>query len=490
MGFPVHQKYEAKNEQLIDMSKYISAPFLVERVSFEFGAAIEDSGPHSLGYIKPTIKTDDIDADKRYPAIQATPLTGNPPFENLMMISRSPFINGSIVAPSHMFSTAYNATKTFTSSSAHALGAICATDNGFGLESRPSNIKLQDRVAGVNARSFLKTQTGPRGKSQSTSERKLLDPIGVPKPASYIPVLAGGVNGVVTGSRDVFLQDGTGGPHLILEPNLENSFMTQKTWFTGSMAGKTFENHGGTPFWRADTFFLLRQAPVAAKPKPVAYNIVAGYDMPMLPELPYSGYKSVRSQKRFTTNRDNFGKNLYTDEGSITVLPTRGNTAVVLSPTPISSSTTREIITFGQMAHYGYTNAYDSYMEPIWDSHQDLPQASSSINSTFQSQLFSGDLSQPQHKGKVKLPLFGQAMKYAAYPDFSWASIPVNAEAFSYKTVSSNAKKTDISLFSDLPDSYQSQTAYFPTHTLVPGTVWSPVSFWKACQRTLEANRR
>ena len=48
-GFPIHSKYEAKNDQLIDMSDYIDSPFILERVSLEYDAAVEDSGPHSLG---------------------------------------------------------------------------------------------------------------------------------------------------------------------------------------------------------------------------------------------------------------------------------------------------------------------------------------------------------------------------------------------------------------------------------------------------------
>lgn len=53
-GFPVDNKYSANDNQLLDMSKYIDAPFLLERWEIQFEAEVEESGPESLGYIMPT----------------------------------------------------------------------------------------------------------------------------------------------------------------------------------------------------------------------------------------------------------------------------------------------------------------------------------------------------------------------------------------------------------------------------------------------------
>ena len=68
-GFPRHKKYEPKSGQKIKMSDHISEPFILERVSFEYGAAIEESGPHSLGYKLPFISSENPDYRILYPQI-------------------------------------------------------------------------------------------------------------------------------------------------------------------------------------------------------------------------------------------------------------------------------------------------------------------------------------------------------------------------------------------------------------------------------------
>ena len=53
-GFPIDRKYKASDNQLLDMSKYIDSPFVLERWEIQFEAEVEESGPESLGYVMPT----------------------------------------------------------------------------------------------------------------------------------------------------------------------------------------------------------------------------------------------------------------------------------------------------------------------------------------------------------------------------------------------------------------------------------------------------
>lgn len=467
-GFPIHQKYEAADSQLIDMSRYITAPFLLERVSFEFGAAIEDSGPHSLGYNATTLSEE---FNLGQPAITAMHSLGQPSqplYPNRVQQTRAPFINGSILHPISSYDKDLTlATHGFMSSSAADLNAIVSTADGatrFKLARKPCTLwsaSAQDPYGtGLLFKStFLKTSVGPRGytSAQSTSQRKSGDQTdalgGGPAAIPYIPVIAGGVNGVVTGSTSAVLGSPTEGigPHIALEYNIEHDPNFE---FAG-MDNRVYANEdgskarGGTPFWRADSFFLLRQAAVKRNPIPMTYSFIPGSDAGMVPLAPYQGALQpyLRSNLgEFKKEQDrnelrNFGKIIHAE-------------AIVTSPVAITGSTTREMITYGQMTHFGYTNAYDSVMDTILDSANEHDHMSGSHNSVFLDQIFDAGVPRP-------VPLFGQAIKYASYPTFSWATVPANVSQPLFRVPANDAANT--SVFSDLPDSYQGQFAYFPT---------------------------
>lgn len=460
-GFPIHQKYEAADPQLIDMSKYITAPFLLERVSFEFGAAIEDSGPHSLGYAAPTL-SESQSLSFGQVAIGAKNFSDAPQYKNNVQQTRAPFINGSVLHPVSSYDNASGLRVDghgFMSSSATDLNAIVAPDssNQFKLKRRPSTLVVSPAGLLPNSVShqsiFLKTSIGPRGygSSQTHDQRKSKSQEAA---ISYIPVLAGGVNGVVTGSADKYLAStATGiGPHMALEPNIQDDpsdrYAKMLSAFDTTEGGP--KSASGTPFWRADSFFLLRQSSVKRSPIPMTYSVIGGSDAGMVPLAPYQGtlqpYQRtvngafLSGSVRYTLR--NFGKNIQPD-------------LVVTSEMFITGSTTREMITYGQMSHFGYTNAYDSVMDTIWDTTQEHTHVSGSHNPTFMGQIFKNGAD------PLRVPLFGQAIKYASYPSFSWSTIPAN---ISQPLLSVSAKHSaNTSVFSDLPDSYQGQFSYFPT---------------------------
>ena len=64
-GFPVDDKYKASDNQLLDMSDYIDAPFILERWEIQFEADVEESGPESLGYVMP-VRTEVGDFSRVY----------------------------------------------------------------------------------------------------------------------------------------------------------------------------------------------------------------------------------------------------------------------------------------------------------------------------------------------------------------------------------------------------------------------------------------
>jgi len=515
-GFPIHQKYEAKAGQLIDMSKYINAPFLLERVSFEFGAAIEDSGPHSLGYKIPDLDNSSVPGSTQY-IDQQVKVSGQPTglltsqqvlYPNYVSSTRASFINGSNVRDIETYDRTMAPTDMYMSSSADNLNSIITQNRlgvsatgQYGLRSRPGTIKVEHNSARgtYSGTIFLKTSIGPRGSSyveparpQTNTSRLLVGDSSVKGPVSYMPVLAGGVNGVVTGSLPALTALGSypdaslatsatkGGPHLVLQPNKEHPGMN--TWLNPETAADEQDPTGGTPFWRADSFFLLRQSIASRPPIVQQYKLSVGSDLVMFPIAPYQGAMQpyirtnsntlkkniVNSGAPFTPqlqdladNRIDYGKTAmdarfdeYYSNGKIT-----DGVMTVNSTIPISGSTSREIITFGQMTHYGYVNAADSYVDTLWTDPSAMTYASGSAhNLVFQKQLFKGSGGTGAPRRAV---LFGQAMKYAVYPDIGWSIIPANIE--NIKRVIPKGNANNISMFSDLPDSYQGQFAYLPT---------------------------
>ena len=473
-GFPQHPKYEAKDAQLIDMSDYIDAPLIVERVSFEFGAAIEDSGPHSLGYARNSIPanieaggapiTDVVSTmGESYPSIasgwSAAKRMG-------MNTTRAEFINGSRVKGfKGLFNEVPNQTRYFLSSSALDINALLASPNGWNINSnnldpaieckvRPHRQPPGMAVGPVDARIFLRTSFGPRWSPSdegskiagpmSVAHRKIEDVDGNQRAFSSIPILAGGVNGMVTGT--IHLQpisyNGPSGPYAALESNRASAE-------ANSFDKNNFMNlaPGGTPFWRADSFFLLRQT---TKPitKKVNYSIGvrSGYRTAHYPCAPWVAGETLQESYFYSgpnapgsINMEKWGVKFV----SASLAESKGKD--LFMEIAFSGSTSREVITFGQMSHFGYTTAADSYMD---SDHRLLPNFSSgAIDQTSQSQLFD------QFGNARLIPFMGQAIKFARCNDFQYTAIPINPE--NHVTRHTGSAAEHISLSSDFPDTSQ-----------------------------------
>ena len=494
-GFPYSEQYEAKDDQLIDMSEYIDAPFLLERVSFEFGAAIEDSGPHSLGYIKDYVDLEDEGVGKlnRISKHTNSLKTTNPvgwqradqvdQGSSQIQLTRGEFINGTNIDDGRVSTSPVHQIAQFQSSSAVPLRRLMlGRDSGytpasFGLTADqlymgPSilgdstgmgtsiSFSKTDRAGNaVGCKMLLQTRLGPRGDHQDADNQRQLHPdINGNGAASYIPIIAGGINGVVTGNMAEYISrlgsysTYTTGPYAFIQHNAESDDDNTATKMDTGLRGEG----GGTPFWRADSFFLLRQSKKSTRSKIYSSaKITGGLSHPLMPLAPWVGFEQTWfSQYRPLGDVEDglFGNRTRMQVGSAFSSGSFPDSGAKTLVAEYSSDTSREIITFGQMTHYGYTNAADSFVDRI-TTDPVIPRASGSWNRPSLRQLFAGDpVASPTTATPRSVPLFGQAIKYANYIDFGFSSIPTNPE-----TVSS-----DTSLFSDAPDTYQGQWSFDP----------------------------
>ena len=498
-GFPIHKKYEAKDEQLIDMSKYIDSPFLLERVSFEFGAAIEESGPHSLGYRLPFLDAADINSPTMYPCLSASSWSGD---QNLtgfdsaagwgVFMRQGELINGSPIyslgQDEEYTSVKGSGTPTyanFSTDKSKALNYLISrngmcTSDGPGPATPLINFyKLHTSsfpnypgyVVSQSATMMMPTSYGPRSvgvqnRRQYTQQQLQSTFTNRIHALSFIPVLAGGINGIVTGAYSSDSTPDIAGPIVGVNFNDEN--------YNGDYAATNGRRHwlkdaGGVPFWRADSFFLLRQS---QKPDDrvdeFSFTISGVASTPMYPLPPYqtSADQAFLFQKGNLSadvppgkiNREKFGSLPYETYLSSTLisdtwkkfLGIQANKKVRMV-TSSSCASTREMITFGQMAHYGYANAADSFIDTIWD-HRDsyLAHQSGSVWSTqFYNELFSSP-DQP-----IAQSLFPQAIKVASIRDYGYVTIPSNPQPAVDNAGFNPIGAEKTSVFSDYPDTAQ-----------------------------------
>ena len=336
----------------------------------------------------------------------------------------------------------------------------------------------------LTASMFLKASSGPRTPAEDPSKRNLTDVAsGRSKPVSVIPVLAGGVNGVVTGSWLSAGLDYTQPALGVLTNDADNgSDDSNRSWYS---------SEGGTPFWRADTFFLLKEKPKPDKFQENPIKIVASSWAPMFCQAPYmtgenipqdsdldfsysspADNKAVYSQFRiFGTGagsagdeNDRFQASRYGPRSSS---PTLSRTEIVSGNSDVDfqgnvtidvgskSNTTREMITFGQMVHYGYANAATEITASLVDrvdvytagTSEAAPGMSGSIDTRFSGEIYDGSSGTPKN-----CSLHTQALKVASlWQGFNNASIPANLEHVY------DASKGGVSQLSDFPDTCQSQ---------------------------------
>ena len=503
-GFPTARKYEAEDAQTIDMSDYIDSPFILEKVSFEFAGAIEDSGPHSLGYMQDLPAVGE-DANKRYPVIKFSIADGNQlPYTwsasyvdamNVRAYARGEFINGSPVFQEAELglTRAPGENLAFTHASAAAVASILLGRNEVSRNyagahpdsagpSDPTTFltvdgpkfdivcddNMSEHRSGERAKVILPTAIGPRGAqgstpggvAQSVSRRQSQEGLAVP----YIPVLAGGLNGIVTGSDETTL---TSGPW-IYPQFVANGPGNEDLPLMEPGSGDKLLEKGGVPFWRADTFFLMRQSRTPIETvRTYRFEVQTGAESLMSPTAPYaigpqfhtmqsrrikgSGYSSPMGQHR---------RNLY--------LKTGFENPQVVSFTS-TSDTTRELITFGQVTHYGYTAAADSYVDTVLDSDAyDSNMSGSQHNAEFREALFDTSKVPAEPKSAI---LFGQAIKIANQVDYGNRAIPSNVDSL----ISDNPS-TNTSMMSDAPDTFQGQYSFVAGERNAGFGEWSLIS--------------
>ena len=605
-GFPIEKKYEAKDDQLIDVSRYLSDPLILEKIEFDFGAAIEDSGPHALGYkVKnhdslatvggslPYLQYNMSDVEGCYLGLENlesfSGLSHNAfsgvgtqyNFHVNNFLNRSEFINGSPVIPfqdlyRNVFELTPEQTGTgtetyvkilpFASASAWPLYSICRQESTaysyahfpFSLDPIGPYVFSNNLVKNLSnsfdgysnldaifkyfyyseitdlepfidyspfAKIMLKAGSSPRQNDNelTKSYRKLpretindLDSFSEQDVfINYIPVLAGGMNGLVTGSyykndirnsiaaqwggiedENVKVDGSTnipypfvelsdfnvvgaggyifrpqtvmyfGGPSLFVESNKNNTKDSQYL----------LENHyesedSGTPFWRADTFFLMRQRKFSSSrtlQKDIKFNVTADSPVytpvPILPDATADLVAIMATSngigQSWTFSDDKFVLSTPLDIENSHVLSVKACDVISSDAKPYfgvtaasslyleleESDTTRELITYGQMTHYGYVNASQPFVDKITDltlSEAELTSYySGSLNEEFKEQIWD---SSGNPKDTV---LFGQAIKLSAAPTPASLLIPGTVLAPELSAEPTSA-------FSDFPDTVQ-----------------------------------
>ena len=436
-GFPLDDKYEAKSGQLLDMSKYIDGPFLLERFAVHFDAEIEDSGPYSLGYKQrddrnneaftgifddktafagdSTLESKDIGRANTGATYSSTvsPHYGSGLGQNA---GRTTFNRGQILGGNHQ--------ETNTKRSSH-YGVTCLLDNfpicytsashaptifgavignsGFGgpnsrgeyspgstndVEDKPYTNEADESTSTAkglvfdghytwgslsDARAWMSTP-GLFLPVAGTDWHKIVYGVSYPSVGGYIPLLPAGVSGMLTGSKYALTDIGKNAPVPIIPIPTHGA----------DLVGPLHEPvDNGAPFWRCDTFFLLRQTKIAKPIVQIDDTITAQTTLfsPMIENRRYTAKMETENSwgAQLGTNiSDNtYGSfhrsRAYNQQwgpvqaGLMSTYANMGNISRQnfkefqrKLPTSITSSATttcRELISYGQMVHYGYCTA-------------------------------------------------------------------------------------------------------------------------------------
>ena len=424
-GFPLDDKYAAKDSQLLDMSKYIDRPFLLERFAIHFDAEIEDSGPYSLGYKLHnkngneafTGMFDDKTADAADAALRsvskghnknstvftspASPYLGSGIGQS---VGRTTFSRGQILGGNHpaqriarnqyltasvLVSRLEKFPMGYTSAS-HAptvFGAVIGAD-GFGGPNNIGNYSPTNAnsAGGLNwngyytwgsfadARAWMATPGLFLPVSGSDHQRSVYG-ASYPDVGGYIPVLPAGVNGLVTGSQHALTDLGNTDaplPYLPLPTHDHDR----------NIDGTTVDN--GAPFWRCDTFFLLRQEEISKPIKRFLYPESSNWlHSPMIENRCFTAtveaYSTHWGEDAAGNSNNTMSVQMRAHDKNVMWGPrpagiidlidglvAGGVTAEVrkgfrkMFPTALTASATtsrRELVSYGQMVHYGYCTA-------------------------------------------------------------------------------------------------------------------------------------
>ena len=444
-GFPYDDRWEATDGQTLDMSKYIDGPFLLERFAVHFDAEIEDSGPASLGYKLHRNRQKSFCGifDDTTPAIadsteRAVPdaLTGpnastgasswdmtNYPagfgagtadgqVAGRLTLNRGHFLGGNAMHEFNRGTSDLGQDQEVYEDSASTPNekqVICRVkaqpQRAFGartVSDDPQNpLVAYDRYTGAaGGIRFPGSPSGGQGGGNHTwgpagaakcfqATPGVFLPVAGPDNTptvygasakargGYVPVLITSINGVVTGSQYALQKTvpGLGASARYMVP-----YMPVPTH--GFDSGQGCKDYGA-PFWRCDTFFLMRQEKIS---RPITHYAPVEFKgeqrLPMVENRDYSRGATVNSAIASTTQRkwqsqiwgpnqgslaagmSNFAAKVFTSDnrGYIDGMTLASNDSTLGGSrinflTSSATKTIRELITYGQMVHYGHTTA-------------------------------------------------------------------------------------------------------------------------------------
>jgi hypothetical protein len=358
------------------MSDFIDAPFLVQRIAVEIDGEVEESGPSSLGT---TIRTRSKWVAQKGPGSVTEGYTATT--AGLPGVGYYYAGGGSNAASSYGQlklgqGLIHNYPSFIGGSVAPGMadvGALASGDANVATSADPDGHtifqSITNQASGFNTPSHSGGQYARQDKSNSVSlncpARIFLPQVGYAVPIDRLPggvgnygpppnsikLLFGGISGLVTGSftdqRDASAYEGRWMSGIDLYHPVTHTLQ----------AG---ERIGGVPFWRCDTFFLMRQHPgrerfVGGTAEVYATNIANNYEtFPTTADDVGSSHKYTGMGTAFQhatvaynpeSQRENTG-------------PTVVRIEETVAEFQVSTRTTkRDLITYAQLTHYGYAAA-------------------------------------------------------------------------------------------------------------------------------------
>ncbi len=429
-GFPADEKYSSTTGQTLSIGDYIDAPFLLERFALKFDADLEESGPYSLGRMLPTVgRQPEYGKMGFYRGGELAYQGGsahwavNPSKNFAASMPRIRF-------PGTRSSTGYTQTGGGTLAGWYGIGDQFVCEGRFigshSVAMLQNNMHHPDgdQYAGgginriyemwsggllshpikIDSGVFLNVGTDPIRNPEDPNKSLWANPFqqsnwpnnmtsrlcnvsstypgayaGSAQPwtqAFYIPMLGGGHNGIVTGSNlNYSTGDGGRGPYLACH----ETYSTYALDRTGNIGqgntwNKDLKKDNGHPFWRADTFFLLRERPSSEQERnstPEFYS-----DIQLMADQPIIAVTTASFVNGTTVSSDSYmgrprsltAVGPWTSSFGFAIQPRMmaerfGPFAVDLGArypiviSPKIGATVRELITYAQIVHYGYTVA-------------------------------------------------------------------------------------------------------------------------------------
>lgn len=399
-GFPHTDQYVATDDQGINISDYIDAPFLLQRIAVEIDGEVEESGPSSLATM---IRSRGKWKAMAGPGITTAECPGDGVPEWKMLTCGTPGVeqffaaggaDGSSTAsqvrlgkglfhnyPSFVGGSSRPATADLTTAATDNFAtigyAITNQANSGNTPSKNTNVYYGKQEPSdsdglsIPARIFIPQiafRDTPQQRRPTAPDRETPDNGGPLQ--NSIKLLFGGISGHVTGSY--------GGGHAYDIAGWKATWVTGIDLYNSAGVALTDDSRvGGVPFWRCDTFFLLRQSPgrerfVGGDAEIYSTNIANNFsDLPMS-----GGYVMIDASTSMPgagMADEAWG---YSANPSISPVFQRNPNpprVVALEETvsefrESTRTTKRELITYAQLTHYGYAAAEQMLTASIFPS--------------------------------------------------------------------------------------------------------------------------